>query len=265
VLGLSKIPSWGDSTAWQYGVIEFVKQYEQHMGYPQHPIGMTMQFPVPDQSRVNEVLSNSPADWISPGDDEIFVPGEYPENEAERLASRWFTNPPEHVGSKVVLTDTDHYAAGKGDALWVWKSFLRGHHPILMDFGIINVSSPLDPSLGVPSYESFEPARYAMGDTLRFASRMRLIAMAPRSDLSSTGYALAHPGTEYLVLQPEVSASPFTVTVESGIYTVEWFSVTSRQNVSDGEISVESSGTITLTPKGTAAGPVVLYLKQREC
>lgn len=63
-----------------------------------------------------------------------------------------------------------------------------------MDFGIINVSSPLDPALGVPSYESFEPARYAMGDTLRFASRMRLIAMAPRSDLSSTSYALANPG-----------------------------------------------------------------------
>jgi hypothetical protein len=265
VLGLSEIPSWGDSTAWQYWVIEFVKQYEQQMGYPQHPIGMTMQFPVPDQSAVNAVLSNSPADWISPGDDEIFVPGEYPENEAERLASRWFTNPPEHVGGKVVLTDTDHYAAGRGDALWAWKSFLRGHHPILMDFGIINVSSPLDPSLGVPSYESFELARYAMGDTLRFASRMRLIAMAPRSDLSSTGYALAHPGTEYLVLQPNELAPPFTVTLESGIYTVEWFSVTSRQTVSDGEISVESSGTITFTPKGTSAGPVVLYLKQREC
>lgn len=69
VLGLSQIPSWGDSTAWQYGVIEFVKQYEQQMGYPQHPIGMTMQFPVPDQSSVNEVLYNSPADWISPGDE----------------------------------------------------------------------------------------------------------------------------------------------------------------------------------------------------
>src|SRR5207247_10130029 len=103
---------------------------------------------------------------------------------------------------KVVLTDTDHYAAGRGDALWVWKSFLRGHHPMLMDFGIINVSSPLDPSLGVLSYESFDPARYAMDDRLRFASRMKLSEMAPRSDLSSTSYALASPGEEYLVLQP---------------------------------------------------------------
>ncbi len=264
VLGLSEIPSWGDSTAWQYGVIEFVKQYEQQMGYARHPIGMTMQFPVPDQSRVNEVLSNSPADWISPGDDELFVPGEYPENEAQRSASLWLTNPPEHGGSKVVLTDTDHYAAGRGDALWAWKSFLRGHHPILMDFGIIDVSSPLDPSLGVPSYESFEPTRYAMGDTLRFASRIRLIAMVPRSDLSSTSYALANPGTEYLVLQPNEAGSPFTVTLEPGTYMLEWFSVSSRQTASDGEIFVERFGAITFTPKTTLAGPFVLYLKRGE-
>jgi hypothetical protein len=39
-----------------------------------------------------------------------------------------------------------------------------------MGFGIINFTTPLDPSLGVPSYESFEPARYVMGDTLRCAT-----------------------------------------------------------------------------------------------
>jgi hypothetical protein len=262
VLGLSDLPSWGDSTAWQYGVIEFVKRYEQQMGYDQHPIGMTMQFPVPDQSRVNEVLWKSPADWTSPGDDEIFVAGEYP-NEAARPASRWLTNPPENEGSKVVLTDTDHYAAGQGDALWAWKSFLRGHHPILMDFGIINVTKSLDPSLGVPSYESFEPARYAMGDTLRFASRMKLIEMVPRSDLSSTGYALANPGEEYLVLQPNEEADPFTAMVEAGTYAVEWFDITSRQTETDGAVSVGRSETTLFTPTERAIGPMVLYLKRR--
>jgi hypothetical protein len=48
---------------------------------------------------------------------------------------------------------------------------VRGHNPILMDYGIIDVVHPLDPALGVPSYESFEATRYAMGDTLRFATR----------------------------------------------------------------------------------------------
>jgi hypothetical protein len=263
VLGLADVTSWGDSTAWQYGVIAFIKQYEQQRGYDQHPIGMTMQFPVPNQSKVNEVLWNSPADWVSPGDDEIFVAGEYT-GEAERPASRWLTNPPENAGAKVVLTDTDHYAAGRGDALWVWKSFLRGHHPILMDFGIINVTTSLDPSLGVPSYESFEPARYAMGDTLRFATRMQLIEMVPRSDLSSTGYALANVGEEYLALQPSEAAEPFTVTLEAGTYTVEWFNLTSRELEVYGSVSVESAGTVTFTPRGLSAGPVVLYLKQTE-
>ena len=188
--------------------------------------------------------------------------GEYPD-EAERPAFQWLTNPPENVGIKIVLTDTDHYAAGRGDTLWVWKSFLRGHHPILMDFGIINVSSPLDPALGVPSYESFEPARYAMGDTLRFASRVRLIEMVPRPDLCSTGYALANPGEEYLVLQPNEEADPFTVVVEAGTYAVEWFDITSRQTETDGEVSVGRSETTLFTPTERATGPMVLYLKRR--
>lgn len=262
VLGISEIPSWGDSTAWQYRVIEFVRQYEEQMGYPRHPIGMTMQFPVLDQAAVNEVLFNSPADWISPGDDETFVPGEYPEDETEHSVSRWLTNPPEHTGNKVVLTDTDHYAAGRGDALWVWKSFLRGHHPILMDFGIIDVRHPLDPALGVPSYESFEPARYAMGDTLRYAARIKLIEMVPRSDLSSTGYTLAKPGEEYLVLQPDEATRPFTVTLGAGSYAVEWFNITNREIEIDSEVSIEKSEAITFTPREKANGPVVLYLKQ---
>src|SRR5918993_4100944 len=197
----------GDSTEWQYWVIDFVKRYEEQMGYDKHPVGMTMQFPVPDQSKVNDPLFNSPADWISPGFDDQPLP-----TLPGGPASRWFVDPPANDGTKVVITDTDHYAAGLGDALWAWKSFLRGHNSILMDFGIIDVVNPLDPSLGVPSYESFAPARFAMGDTLRFAQRMDLVMMEPRGDLSSTGYVLANPGTEYLVFQTSETAESFTVT-----------------------------------------------------
>src|SRR5207247_2527555 len=50
----SSIPTpVGDSTAWQYWVIDVVKRYEREMGYTTHPIGMTMQYPVADQSKVN--------------------------------------------------------------------------------------------------------------------------------------------------------------------------------------------------------------------
>jgi len=34
-------------------VIDCVKRYEQRMGYDRHPVGMTMQYPVPDQATVN--------------------------------------------------------------------------------------------------------------------------------------------------------------------------------------------------------------------
>ena len=151
MLGMSEVPDWGDSTTWQYWVIDLVKRYEEERGYQKHPIGMTMQFPVADQTKVNDPLLSSAADWISPGfDNEIFKGGGHP-MAPNSPPSRWFADPPANNGAKVIITDTDHYAPGKGDALWAWKSFVRGHHPILMDFGIINVVKPLDPSLRCPA------------------------------------------------------------------------------------------------------------------
>jgi hypothetical protein len=60
-----------------------------------------------------------------------------------------------------------------------------------MDFGLIGGVSPSE--AGAQSYAAFEPARHAMGDTLRYAQRMNLIEMQPRGELSSTGYVLASP------------------------------------------------------------------------
>jgi hypothetical protein len=246
----SSIPTpVGDSTEWQYWVIDFVKRYEDQQEYDKHPVGMTMQYPVPDQSKVNDVLFDGPADWISPGfDDQVFD-------------GRWLNDPPPNDGRKVVITDTDHYAAGGGDALWAWKSFLRGHNPILMDFGIIDVVDPLAPSLGIPSYESFEPARHAMGDTLRYAKRVKLSEMEPHGELSSTGYALASPGSEYLVLQPADAGEPFTVSLSSGTYTAEWYSVDTRETGTAVNVDVESPGSIDFAAPFVPAGPALLYLR----
>jgi hypothetical protein len=259
-LGLSGAPEWGDSTQWQYWVITLVKQYEQQMGYDKHPIGMTMQFPVAEQTRVNVPLFDGPADWVSPGyDDEIFAGGGHPMAPGSP-PSRWFDDPPPADGRKVVITDTDHYAPGQGDALWAWKSFLRGHYPVLMDFGLIGGVNPPDPASEEQSYESFEAARHAMGDTLRYAQRMSLIAAEPRGDLSSTGYALANPGEEYLILQPSAAAAPFTVTLEAGAYSVEWYSVNSRETTAAGTLTVETGGSASFTAPFAAAGPAVLHL-----
>jgi hypothetical protein len=252
-IGQAGTPEWGDSTAWQYRVIDVVKRHEQAMGYDRHPIGMTMQFPVPEQTKVNEPLYASRAEWISPGyDDEAFAGGGHPMAPGSPQ-SRWLEDPPAADGRKVVVTDTDHYAPGRGDALWAWKSFLRGHHPILMDFGIIAGVDPPDPA--------FEPARHAMGDTLRFAERTDLMAMEPRDDLSSTGYALANPGQEYLVLQPDAAAGPFTALLEPGSYAAEWFGIEDRKAVPGDAVTVERASATSFSRPAELSGPTVLYLK----
>jgi hypothetical protein len=260
MMGFSEVPDWGDSTGWQYWVIDVVKRYEQEMGYDPHPIGITMQFPVKDQTKVNEPLYESKAEWISPGyDDDIFAAGRHP-MEPDSPPSRWYADPPANDGRKIVITDTDHFAPGKGDALWAWKSFLRGHHPILMDFGIITGVNPPESSAG--EYKAFEAARYAMGDTLRYAEKMNLINMEPRTDLSSTGFVLANPGEEYLFLQPSDAPEPFTVKVQPGTYAVEWFNVNSRETKRDGNVTVDSVGDPKFLSPFQPGGPAVLYLKQ---
>lgn len=259
MLGMKEVPDWGDSTAWQYWVIDVVKRYERERGYTSHPIGMTMQFPVVDQTKVNDPLYRSAAEWISPGyDDEVFARGGHPMAPGAP-PSRWFADPPPADGSKVVITDTDHYAPGKGDALWAWKSFLRGHHPILMDFGIIDVVNHLDPSLGIPPYELYEPARRAMGDTRRYAERVSLIDMTPRGDLTSTGYALANPGSEYVALQPSDDGGAFTVTLSAGRYDVEWFGVNDRQTTKAPAVTADGNQRFSPPGRGQA---YILYLKR---
>lgn len=256
MLGLGEPPNWGNSTQWQYWVIDVVKGYEREKGYFPRPIGMTMEFPVTDQTKVNEPLYESRADWISPGyDDSIFTGGRFPMAPGAP-PSRWFDNPPTADRRKVIITDTDHYAPGKGDALWAWKSFVRGHNPILMDFGLISGVNPSD-----QGYAAFEAARYAMGDTRRYAERMNLIDMTPRGELSSTAYALANPGKEYLVLQSAASADSFSVSLSAGDYAVEWYNVTNRETREGSRTSVARPSRVKFgSPFG--AGPAVLYLKR---
>jgi len=264
MLGMSSVPAWGDSTQWQYWVIDRVKRYEQERGYNQHPIGMTMQFPVADQTKVNAPLFQSKADWISPGyDDAIFKDGPPPMAPGSR-PSQWFDNPPANDGAKVVLSDTDHYSPMQSDALWAWKSFMRGHNPLLYDLGIIKgvkpSSSQSDTSDGIPSYASLEPARLAMGDTLRYAERIRLIEMTPHGDLSSTGYALASIGNEYLILQPN-KGEPFDVELPKGTYAVEWFNVDRRETQQSEKMIIRMDERHRFTAPFADDGPAVLYLK----
>jgi hypothetical protein len=263
-LGMPEPPRWDDSTQWQYWVIDLVKRHETERGYPVHPIGMTMQFPVADQVKVNEPLLRSRAEWISPGyDDEMFAGGGHPMAPGAP-PSRWFADPPVADGAKVIISDTDHYAPGQGDALWAWKSFLRGHHPILMDFGLIAGLEPTGGSpadTGEPPFEAYEAARWAMGDTRRYAERINLIGTRPGADVASTGYALVHPGSEYLVLEPHGDGRAFTVDLSAGRYAVEWFDVATRETSVTGPCAVDHAGPAEFSAP-FRSGPAVLYLSR---
>jgi hypothetical protein len=132
-----------------------------------------------------------------------------------------------------------------------------------MDFGIISGINPPDPSAGGPmSSAAFEPARWAMGDTRRFADQMDLLHMEPRGELSSTGYALANPGQEYLILQPGRASGSFTVLLEPGTYTAEWFAIEGRQTVPGDATTVDRPIATSFEVPPEAAGPVVLHLKK---
>lgn len=239
----------GDSTQWQHWVIKVVKDYEREMGYDAHPIGMTYLFPVPDLSKANEPLWNSPADWISPGFDDSL--GE----------SRWFTDPPANDGRKVVLLDTDHFSPFLSNPLWVWKAFLRGHNPILYDLGILSGGVPPNPSEGNPSFDSLEPARWAMGEARRFAEQINLATVEPSGDLASSGYALAHPSQEYVALRTDESDGDFTVTLTPGTYTVRWHDIESRETLDVDPLIVERAGPFALRSPFEGTTPVVVHLK----
>jgi hypothetical protein len=227
--------SWMGSTQWQYSVIDYIKQYEAQRGYKKHPVGMTTQLPGEDQ-----LLYAGPADWISPG----ISNGDYLED------------PPAADGTKVVVADTDHYHGCMGSAVWAWKSLTRGVNPILLDCGIGDPANPL------PDFAYLEPARNAMGDTLQLAKTIDLVSTTPRGDLASTGYALARVGHEYVVLQPEATATPFTVTLPRGRYEVRWFNVDDRTWQAANRVRVTTAGATSFSPPFATPAPAVLYLKR---
>jgi len=213
------------STDWQYYMINFVKNYEA--GKPKrHPVGMSFQYP----GGSNSILFASPADWIAPNPEGGYA-----------------TDPPAANGSKVIIADTDHIqsrpAVGRD---WAWKSFTRGLN-LLAYLELYEISD---------SNTANFPVRKAMGHTLTYANKMNLTSMTPQNSLSSTSYCLANPGSEYLVYQP--GSGSFTVNLQAGTYSYEWFN--------PGAGSVAGTGTITASGGSRSfsppfSGDAVLYLK----
>jgi hypothetical protein len=222
------------SIPWQERIVDTIRAYQSMRG-KQHPVGITGDWGID-----NEELFSGNADWISPGD-----PGDL-----------WRSNPPPATGSKVVIVDTDHLWGIGGDRSWVWKTFLRGHHPIYMD--------QYDGSYGWdPGFDSSNPAvvntRKNMGYTLRFAGRVDLAAMVPRGDLVSTGYCLGSPASprpEFIVYSPTNAGISMNLTGVPGSFRALWFNPANADTLEGG--TVQGGGWAWLVPP--FAGDAVVLL-----
>jgi hypothetical protein len=99
-----------------------------------------------------------------------------------------------------------------------------------------------------------------MGDARSFAERIDLITMQPYTDLSSTEFALADTGNEYLILQPSEMAEEFTIALTPGSYAVEWHSLRSSETADGVPLTVSDGDKITLSAPAEIGGPAVVHL-----
>jgi hypothetical protein len=130
----------------------------------------------------------------------------------------------------------------------IWKWFTRGMNPIFID-----LAPPLRDKAPLPEQDLI---RAAMGYARTYADEMNLATMTPRGDLTSTGYALANPGSEYLVYQPECGS--FTLNLQAGTYDYEWFNPNFGSVAQSGTVTV-FGGSQSFTPP--LIGEALLYLK----
>jgi hypothetical protein len=225
---LFEVINEGGEKSWDWWVVETIRQHEK-LKPKQHPIGLTGH----GAEKLPDMLAST-AEWTSPG-----------------RIDGYAETPPAWSEKKVSLLDTDHIWGVGGNAAWVWKSFLRGHNPIFMD--------PYDGSvLGKPGDKQWEPIRRALGESRRIAQRIDLAALRPMPDISSTGFCLANPGTEYLVYQPKVGEG-FSVEMKAGKYRFGWLSTKAGADGGSGEVTVPDG---TRSFKAPFDGDAVLHLKR---
>jgi parallel beta helix pectate lyase-like protein len=165
---------------------------------------------------------------------------------------------PDYAGVKVSIPDTDHISPYQCDHKWAWRIFLTGGNPILLDGNAFtaNFSVPDNPADTFGANATYD-ARSRMGDTRSFAIRMRLDMVVPHPELSTTGYALAWPGNQYLVYQPGTGS--FNVTLTAGDYTVEWFNPVEHTTTTT--TLTASGGAQSFSTPLNAGHDAVLFLK----
>lgn len=222
------------SVAWQYRMIDFIREYEKDKP-KQHPIGMT------GAPIANSALFDSPADWISPTGKDGYK-----------------TDPPPADGRKVIIADVDHIWP-KQYQQWVWKSFTRGLNTAFMDlYGETRIGDTDVTKLRFVGdwIGQHDAVRRNLGYTLALAERMDLATCTPQATLASTGYCLADPGREYVVYLPSGGKVTVDLAAATNNLAVEWISPKTGKSVKVSRVHGKGRREFTAPFHGDA----VLYL-----
>jgi hypothetical protein len=161
----------------------------------------------------------------------------------------YLENPPANNNGKPGILDRDHVRPTHSQVpILAWKAFARGHHYSMYD-------QPFEAAIEDVTWDL---ARRNVGAIVTYANEVfsDLAKMLPNGDLSSTQYALANPGSEYLIVQPESGA--FTLEMQRGTYSYEWLDPNTASTADRGVVSL-MAGKNTFTPP--FSGSAVLYLK----
>ena len=147
-------------------------------------------------------------------------------------------DPPPYDGSdKVYFLDTDHIWGHGGHALWAWRATLRGYLPLFMDPwepapgtlipGLARGRGPGHSGVDSRYYYLWDPLRRALGDCRRLMERLVDLSRAvPSTEISTSRYALANPGVEYVILFPYGDAEGIRLP-EGQDYEATWIAVES--------------------------------------
>jgi hypothetical protein len=167
-------------------------------------------------------------------------------------------------GSKVLISDTDHICGICGSTSWVWKTFVKGQNPILMD-GYDGLAIGLGAADYNASDSKWEAIRNNMGWARDYARRMDLSLAVPHGDkvakyngiTAQTGYCLAKLGSQYLVFLPGGGSVTLDLSQVTGTLSVEWFDPATGVATQAGTVGGGPSVTLTAP---AVSGDAVLFL-----
>jgi hypothetical protein len=254
------------SDSWQAVLIAEVNNYERTTYNSHHPIGYTSD----GSGCPDTTIYNSAADWVSPnnggsGATPGVATGQCPEVTGIGGASN-----PASPNCKVVINDTDHSfgwpslqsAGASGQTNWVWENFTNGNGVAFMDPYLVLwpvrnecTGAPVggDPSVCSGLDSQWNTIRSAIADVAAYAKKIDLKDMTPQGSLSTSGFCLANPGSQYLVFSASNSFNLMTV---AGSYTFELFNASMHTLVQTGNVKVGNSQVFT----APFSGETVLWL-----